>query len=222
MKKQGRFIFVLFFLLCFLLLSSFVRADASSFPARLVSSPSLPSLRFFEGDGFAAYTATPLIDSASGSPADEPTVLDMSSAEAFVRDVSGVYSITLVDSHGYLSGADGRRLMEDICKCLSRFSPKFINRIAELYAEYGSRIILRLDDPQSKDSGYVEWKTDLTISMRYNPDPKKNRVSCAVLAHELGHAVHFLINDAVGKQKVEGDLKALNGSYAYLGSQYKS
>ncbi|MCL2031536.1 MAG: type III secretion system effector protein [Oscillospiraceae bacterium] len=146
--------------------------------------------------------------------------LDMSSSEAFIRDAAEKYSITLTDGNGYLSGPEGRGMMEEIDRGLALFSPAFIQTLASAYADYGARFILQLDRPSREEYGYIEWDGDLTISLRYDRDPEYNGITASVLAHELGHAVHYIVEEAIGEQRSEREIGAFNGRFSYAGNRY--
>jgi hypothetical protein len=148
--------------------------------------------------------------------------LDMSSAEAFIDDVSSIYDITLIDGYDLLSGSEGSRIMEEIEFCLMLFSPGFLQRLVYLYAGHGSGFFIRLEGPSDYEFGSIEWDDDLVIFLRYDDNPDENGVNAATLAHELGHAVHFIVEEIVGEEQIENDLRSVNGDFTYAGDRYHS
>jgi hypothetical protein len=146
--------------------------------------------------------------------------LDMSSAEAFIDDVSAIYGIILTDEHELLSGPEGGWLMEEIGRCLILFSPGFITRLVSMYAGHESGFYIRLDSPSDDEFGSIVWDDDLIIYLRYDSNPDENGVTAATLAHELGHAIHFMAEEIVGEEQIENEMKALNGDFEYAGDRH--
>ena len=147
--------------------------------------------------------------------------LDMSSRQAFINDVRKSYHINISDRYGYLSGNTGRRHMRELNKCLSLFSPDFIKKLVAAYAEYDSRFIIRLERPSEDDAGYAKWDGDFTIGLHYDKDPDLNGITAGTLAHELGHAIHFMAEEEIGERRSEREMKSFNGRFSYAGSRYE-
>jgi len=148
--------------------------------------------------------------------------LDMSSSAAFIADVMYVYEITLLDKAGFLSGEDGDFLMGEICHALSLFSPEFIRALVAEYREHRANFIIKLDVPSRTEFGITEWQRNLTITLHYDKEPDENGITAGVLAHEMAHAVHFIIEEYIGEERSELELRAFNGDFDYVGRNYES
>ena len=161
-------------------------------------------------------------------PVDEPQylpdhdlyTLDMSSADAFIADVKSAYNIELSDNAGYLSGSDGADLMRELDHALSLFTPTFITHLVAEYEDYGSRFFLDLKGPSSTEFGITEWDRNLTITLHYDSDPEENGITAAVLAHELAHSIHFIIEEYIGEARSESELRYFNGVFDYVEDDY--
>ena len=151
----------------------------------------------------------------------EPHELDMSSAEAFITDVKSIYNVTLRDNPGHLSGPDGDFLMRELDRALSSFSAGFIRSLVEEYREYGSAFIISLEGSSTTEFGMTLWDGDLTIILHYDADPDENGVTAAVLAHELAHAAHFIIEEYIGETRSMMELRSFNGIHSYVGEDYE-
>ena len=146
--------------------------------------------------------------------------LDMSSADAFIADVQRVYDVKLTDERGYLSGSDGALLMRELNHTLSLFTPDFIRVLVEEYGYYNAGFSIALEGPSSTEFGLTEWDRDLKITLHYDRDPEENGISAAVLAHELAHAVHFIIEEYLGEARSESELRYFNGEFDYVEDDY--
>jgi len=146
--------------------------------------------------------------------------LDMSSAEAFIADLQSTYNIEFIDRRGYLYEIDGVDIMHELNLALSLFTPTFLRALVAEYEEYGARFILNLEGPSSTEFGFTEWDRNLTITLHYDRDPDENGVTAAVLAHELAHAVHFIIEEYIGETQSMEELRYFNGAFDYVGEDY--
>ena len=84
----------------------------------------------------------------------------MSSSRAFIASVKRVYDITLVDEKNFLSGRDGRSLMDDIGTALSAYSPGYIRKMVALYME--------ADDPDVEGFQIVLEPSDGELAAYYS------------------------------------------------------
>jgi hypothetical protein len=141
-------------------------------------------------------------------------------SDDFIGYVWLTYAITLTDSYGLLSGPGGEWIMEELRRCLRLYSPGFLQALVSMYAEYGSGFHIRLDSPSDDEYGSVEWDGDLTIYLRYDSNPEENGVTAATLSHELGHAIHFIVEEIVGEEQIENALREINRDFAYVGGRY--
>ena len=146
--------------------------------------------------------------------------LDMSSASAFISDVYSKYGIMISDRHRYLSGPDGENMMRELGGALYAFTPTFIRVLVAEYKEYGGAFTIRLETYSSTEYGTTLWDRDLTITLHYDSDPVECGITTAVLAHELAHAVHFIIEEYIGEAQSLKELRAFNGSFEYVGEYY--
>lgn len=153
--------------------------------------------------------------------------LDMSSGTAFISDVKATYGVVLMDNNNYLSGSKGKEAMQAIDKTLSAFSPDFMKSLVEAYIkEYESQIIIRIEGSSyfaeyGNDVvlGYIEFNPRVKlcqIVLRYDSDPDYHGVTAVALSHEIGHAVHFLLNRLAGTSAITKNLQALNDPYKYM------
>jgi len=148
--------------------------------------------------------------------------LDMSSPEAFLVDVKDTYNMTLTDVHDYLSGSDGGFLMSELDRALALFTPEFLKALVDEYREYDSMFYILLEGPSTTEFGMTEWSKDLVITLHYDRDPDENGITAAVLAHELAHAVHFIIEEYIGESRSHMELRSFNGAFNYVGDDYDS
>jgi len=146
--------------------------------------------------------------------------LDMSSDDAFIDDVLRTYGVELIDRRSYLSGSDGEELMRELNHALSLFAPDFIRALVTEYSEYGARFFIRLEGPSYTEFGMTEWDRDLTITLHYHRDPEENGITAAVLAHELAHAAHFVIEEYLGEARSLAELRHFNGPFDYVEDDY--
>ncbi|MCL2633573.1 MAG: hypothetical protein FWD34_03565 [Oscillospiraceae bacterium] len=144
------------------------------------------------------------------------------SAESFINKIKSDYSIILQDNGNYLSSSRGRHYMNEIEHALSLFSPAFIKKLVTEVAEFGDDIYLILDVSETgEETGLIEWDDNgLIISLYYERDPEDCGIDVATLAHELGHAVHFIIEEFIGEEQSEIEITAFNGSFSYVGDTY--
>ena len=147
--------------------------------------------------------------------------LDMSSAEAFIADVEYTYEVKLLDKFGFLSGSSGDSMMRELDKALSIFTPKFVRALVTEYKEYGSSFTISLEDYSSTEYGMTSWDEDLTISLHYDSDPEECGITAAVLAHELAHAAHFIIEEHIGETRSMLELRFFNGVHGYVEDDYE-
>jgi len=146
--------------------------------------------------------------------------LDMSSVDAFIDDIKRTYNVVLLDERGYLSGPDGDYLMLELNDALALFTPDFIRALVEEYKEYDSRFYIILEEPSTTEFGITEWDQNLSITLHYDRDPEENGISAAVFAHELAHAVHFIIEEYIGEARSENELRIFNGPFDYVEDDY--
>jgi hypothetical protein len=141
------------------------------------------------------------------------------SAEAFIQHINATYHVTLEDPHGYLSGRDGAFHIGELDRALTLFSPAFLQSLVARYARYGARFTIRLEPPSQTDAASIEWDRDLLIVLHYDRNPALNGITAGVLAHELGHAIHYLAEEN-GSWDIQSDLEAINAPHQYAGSRY--
>ncbi|MCL2019207.1 MAG: putative zinc-binding metallopeptidase [Oscillospiraceae bacterium] len=175
--------------------------------------------------GSLCFLFTVIMGEITRNPNDIYIVkLNKTSPEAFAEDVRDVYGIVILDVHGHLASSEGKKHMGIIETCLGRFTPEFIRKLVSVYNESGRRFIIRLEDYNNKDdvAGNVR-RTDkaLTIRLFYNVKAYDSfGISVDVLAHEIGHAITFLIQDDIGRGTLEAEMRAFNGDFDYVGEQY--
>jgi len=150
----------------------------------------------------------------------KPYVLDMSSAEKFIADLESTYNVELLDRRNYLSGSDGDMMMRELDNAFSLFSPRFIRALVMEYEKYDSAFIIVINGPSATEYGMTEWDGDLTITLNYDRNYKESGVTAAVLAHELAHAVHFIIEEYIGVMQSKLDMLSLCGEYRYVQDDY--
>ncbi|MCL2633240.1 MAG: hypothetical protein FWD34_01865 [Oscillospiraceae bacterium] len=149
--------------------------------------------------------------------------LDKSSPEAFIEDVREVYDIRLRDAFGYLSGTGGERMMDEIELGLGVFSPDFIKSMTAMYEKRLMYFIIILDQPSDIYAGTMEWKEDLVITLHYNRMAYLNGITAQTLAHEIAHAITFIIQETkIGYIRLENDMNSINRGMNYVGNSYHS
>jgi len=159
---------------------------------------------------------------AAAAAGEDLLELDTSSVSAFSRELRKHYAISLKDNNSYLSGIGGKKMMDEISLCLSLFSPEFIKKMVDYYSkEHSSFFTLEIVKPSNSYYAYVEWGTNIKICLAYNSNNERNGVKASVLAHELGHMVHFISEDYMRKARIKLDLMEINGKFNYVGDKYR-
>ena len=146
--------------------------------------------------------------------------LDKSSAEAFAADMKVTYGIILRDRYNHLTGPHAKWMMLELDHALSLFSPEFIVTLVSRYAKHGATFSLELGDHNDYQYGRTVWSSDLTIVLYHDHNPARSGITAAVLAHELAHAAHFIIEGQIGEAHLERDMTSFNGSHQYVGDLY--
>jgi hypothetical protein len=126
----------------------------------------------------------------------------------------------LIDAYELLDGDEGEWVMEEIERCLMLFTPGFIRALVSMYEEYNSGFTLSLAGPPNEEFGSILWDGDLTINLRYSDNPDINGVNAATLGHELGHAIHFIVEEIVGEETIRDSFVSMNGDFSYAGDRY--
>jgi len=147
--------------------------------------------------------------------------LDISSAGAFIDDARITYGVVIQDPHEKLAGINGKWMMEDIDYCLALFSPGFMKKVAEAYADCDSLFNIIIETPPDNEIGYISWREDLNIVLYIDTERGINGVTKAVLGHELGHAVHYAAEYIFGNL-CEPVMETFNGPYRYMGEDYSN
>ena len=112
-------------------------------------------------------------------------------------------------------------MMRELDRALSLFSPEFIKTLVAEYEEYGSSFSVILEDYSSTEYGMTSWDGDLTITLHYDSDPEECGITAAVLAHELAHAAHFIIEEYIGETRSMLELRFFNGAHKYVEDDYE-
>jgi len=147
------------------------------------------------------------------------TEAHLSSAQAFIRHVRTEYAVILEDPYGYLSGEEGGAHIQELDRALTLFSPAFMRELVSRYARYGARITIRLEQPSRTDAGSITWDRDVLILLHYDKNSAISGIAAGVLAHELGHAIHYLAEER-GEWDTQGGLAAINAPHPYAGNRF--
>ncbi|MCL2108360.1 MAG: hypothetical protein FWH20_03330 [Oscillospiraceae bacterium] len=148
--------------------------------------------------------------------------LDKSSAKSFIASVRSNYKIILTADNWLLSGSHGAEHMNSIEYVLATFSPAFVGKFVDSFADYRYRIFLELNygTGDAYELGSTLLYKDVTIFLHYNSDSYYNGITVGTFAHELAHAIHFLIEENIGEARSQRDMKSFNGSFDYAGDYY--
>lgn len=141
------------------------------------------------------------------------------SAEDFIADVKTRYGVTLEDPFGFLSGAGGPAMIAGLDRGLVLYSSGFMTKMVGLFAEYGSNFIIRLEGESEDAYGTAEWDNDLIVILHFGYD-EDNGITLETLAHELAHAVQFLVQENIGEEQYTIEMMRFNGSFTYVGDDH--
>jgi hypothetical protein len=152
---------------------------------------------------------------------DDGISLDLSSPKAFKDSVWKYFYVILEDDEGFLYGDEGLEYMQDIAHVLTLFSPGFMKVMSDYYHnEHRSTYIIRIEGENDDRYGIAAWRRNIIVTVHYDSDPELNGITAPVLAHEIGHTVHFMIEEFIGEEQSEADMTALNSEFEYVGDNY--
>jgi hypothetical protein len=149
------------------------------------------------------------------------STLDKSSPSAFIDSVWEQYMVILQDSDKLLYTEKGLEYKQEIERALLLFSPAFMKTLVNIYhKEYRATYILRLGGHNDEQYGTAEWFNNIIITLYLDNDPVFCGINAAVLAHEIGHTIHYLFEEYIGEEQSERDMKEFNGDFFYVGDRY--
>jgi hypothetical protein len=152
-----------------------------------------------------------------------PPVLDMSSPSAFIDSVWERYGIILQDHEELLYTAEGLGYKQEIAHALWLFSPEFMRTLADTFhKEHRATYIIRLGGHNDDQYGTAEWYNNIIITIYKDNDPAFCGITAPVLAHEIGHTIHYLIEEYITEEQSERDMESFNGGFYYVGDDYDS
>ncbi|MCL2636856.1 MAG: hypothetical protein FWD48_00655 [Oscillospiraceae bacterium] len=158
------------------------------------------------------------IREASPLPAPE---LDTSSPEAFAESVWEHYSIILQDRDDLFNTDEGLDYMQEIEHALMLFSPAFMRALADIFhKEHRATYIIRVDGHNDDQYGIAVWNSNIIVTVYSDNDPALCGITAPVLAHEIGHTIHYLIEEYISEEQSERDMEAFNGEFEYVGDRY--
>jgi hypothetical protein len=147
--------------------------------------------------------------------------LDKSSPKAFIDSVWTQYMIILEDDEELLYTEKGLGHMQEIEHALWLFSPEFMREMVNYFhKEHSSTYIIRLGGHNDDQYGIAEWRGNVVVTVYFDRKPALNGITAPVLAHEIGHTIHYLIEEFIGELRSERDMKSFNGDFHYAGSRY--
>ncbi|MCL2698354.1 MAG: M64 family metallopeptidase, partial [Oscillospiraceae bacterium] len=147
--------------------------------------------------------------------------LNMSSPEAFIDSVWNIFGVVLQDNEELLYSEKGLDYMREIEHALWLFSPAFMRRLTDTFhKEHRATYIIRLGGHNDDQYGIAEWFNNIIITVFLDNDPAFCGITAPVLAHEIGHTIHYLIEEYIGEEQSELDMMVLNGEFEYAGDRY--
>jgi len=151
-----------------------------------------------------------------------PLVLfDKSSPEAFIESIWNNFGIVLQDGEDFFSSDEGIGYMEEIEHVLFLFSPEFMEKMTDYFrSEHRAKYFLRLGGQNDDQYGLAEWRKNIIVSVFYDKNPEFCGITAPVLAHEIGHTIHYLVEEYIGEKKSEADMRAFNGDFDYVEDRY--
>jgi hypothetical protein len=159
-------------------------------------------------------------ESAQGN-APVPDALEKSSPAAFADSMWDIYTVVLQDSEELLHTDKGIEYMQEIEHALQLFSPAFMREMAALYhKEHRATYIIRLGGHNDNQYGTAVWHNNIIVTLYLDNNPELCGINASVLAHEIGHTIHYLIEEYIGEKQSERDMTAFNGDFAYVGDRY--
>ena len=156
-------------------------------------------------------------DPGASNDFDTSAALDTSSAEAFIESMRSVYHIIFVDDYGLLHDEIGVSRMKELETTLKMYSPGFIRTMVSLYNDMDADFIIAIEESDDDDFGSASWGGggDLVISLYYKRTGLDGGVNHDTLSHELGHAMHYIIEENIGEDRAEQEMMALNQGFPY-------
>ncbi|MDR2559517.1 MAG: hypothetical protein LBC86_08265 [Oscillospiraceae bacterium] len=148
-------------------------------------------------------------------------ILDLTSPAAFTDSVWEQYGIILQDSEGLLYTDKGLQYKQEIEYALWLFSPEFMRKLADIFhKEYRATYIIRLGGHNDDQYGTAVWSNNVTVTLYLDNDPELCGITAPVLAHEIGHTIHYLVEEYIGEEQSELDMMSFNGDFDYVGDRY--
>ncbi len=121
-----------------------------------------------------------------------------------IKEFKATYGIDITDPHKLFESKDGNKYIKAVVGALDAFSPAFLKAVVADYKRYGMSVtlIISKETATSKRGGY----SGLAIT-----DGKKatatvygnDGITTGVIAHELGHLVHYAFEGRAGETKLE-------------------
>ena len=172
----------------------------------------------YEEDQTQPHTPPEDDDDSDTGDLPESTALDTSSPEAFIDGVLEIYHVIMEDVDGSLQGENGKARMEEIETTLTMYSPAFIREMVSLYKDIGADFIIRVLDDSNEPYGTASWypDEDLIITLNFDEDEDEDDDFHSTLSHELGHAMHYLIENSMDEDQDEYGLESLNQGFEYV------
>ena len=147
--------------------------------------------------------------------------LDRTSPSAFIDSAWEIYGVILQDREKFLYTGRGAEYMQEIEHALMLFSPTFMRRLTEHYhREYRATYMINIEGHNDDYYGIAVWQTNVVVTLHFDEDIESCGITAPVLAHEIGHTIHFLFEEYTGVEQSELDMMAFNGDFFYVGDDY--
>ena len=169
-------------------------------------------------------------DGSCGCWVTEDVIVDSDSAYAMA--LKAMYGITLRDDGGFLHLLDNSAARDSIDSTFAAFSPSYINRLSAFFESIGVRFALCIEEGELKldKNGEFEFvlgrfdvsedSPEAAITLYHYPELGMDGVNTATLAHELGHATHYVIRYLIGDIQLEKLISQYNAGFEYVGGSH--
>ncbi|MDR2531997.1 MAG: hypothetical protein LBC82_04065 [Oscillospiraceae bacterium] len=162
-------------------------------------------------------------DIPDDTPPPLSSLLDKSSPQAFTDSIWEIFIIVLTDDEDFLSEENSSDYMDEIEHALMLFSPEFMRTMVSYYhREYSSTYFINISGYNedlaglAKRAWYPGFGGNVSVTLFFDSDAENCGITAPVLAHEIAHTVHYLIEDFTDAGQIEKEMQALNGDFIYV------
>lgn len=143
-----------------------------------------------------------------------------STVSEMAADLEAKYSIEIVCQTNLVT----TRNLEILDQTLENFTPSVIRELSEYYLASNGiplTVVYRNQDRAAQNSNKIDLGTFSYLSSEVNFILSNNAVTGdqpITIAHEFGHAIHYMYMDQYGRKKMEQEWAVYNNGHAYAAS----